>query len=110
MKKTILIALLTLLPLTATAEEIDNILKKQCQYEVYGNGEKDFLTGSYMLGIVSGIDYITSKKDKTIFANKSSYTIISSKACQNALNNISSNGFLNDFRWQATKLISTEYN
>ena len=100
---------LAVLPSTVLADSIDNMMKKQCQYNVYGNGTTSNSSSSYLSGIIVGINSMIDSKDRTEFSKKSNPGIISDKACQNALNNISSNGFSNDYLWEAIKLISKKY-
>jgi len=87
-----------------SASELDNGLKKECQYIAIGTGNSDTQYNAYLLGVISGIQYMT--KDITDFAKVSSFTEKRHKACKNALNNAGSSGFDVDYKREAVKLIS----
>ena len=87
----------------------DEMVKKQCQYDIYGNGQTSSYAIGKMMGIIDGIMYMTSKEDKEDIIATATFGIISDKACQNALNNISEYGFYEDYKWELTKLLSKKF-
>ena len=91
------------------ASSADSDLKKQCQYDIYGNGKADYYSIGKMMGIIEGLMYLTDSKDKEEFAKSANFGTISDKGCQNALKNISENGFKADYKWELTKLISKKF-
>ncbi len=102
----IFMALLILLPITVFAgHTLDGGLKKECQYLVYGNGTENRIFSSYLAGVISGIMFTTSLKDRTAFGKNADVRTKQLKTCQNALNNISADGFKVDFMWELSKLI-----
>lgn len=88
------------------ASDIDDGLKKQCQYIVHGNGSTDLQYNAYLLGVVSGIQHMTI--EITDYGEISSYADKRHKVCKNALSNIGKSGFDSDYKREATKLISKE--
>ncbi len=104
-KLTIVMAFLTIIPITLSANNIDTGIKKQCQYLVYGNGSEDIYLNLFMSGIVTGIDFMIDKQDKSTFSKNSNNGVLVYKTCQNTLNDISSSGFLIDFKWHAYRLM-----
>ena len=102
----ILMALLILLPITASADyTLDIGLKKECQYVVYGNGMESKIYSTYLAGMISGVTFMIPLKDRTTFGKNADVRTKQLKACQNALNNISADGFEADFMWEVSKLI-----
>ena len=103
--KTFIAFMITLLmPALANASELDNGLKKECQYIVIGTGNSETQYSAYLLGVISGIQHMA--KNITEFANISSFTEKRHKACENALKNTGSSGFDLDYKREAAKLIS----
>lgn len=102
----ILITILMTSPINAS-NFVDNKLKIQCQYLVYGEGKPNDFYNMYLMGVISGIQYMIA--DPTEFTYNAKDGVKVNKACQNALKNIGENGFASDFKWQATKLMSKEY-
>lgn len=90
--------------ITVHASELDNGLKKECQYIVIGTGNTDTQYSAYLLGVISGIQYMS--KNITDFAKVANFTEKRHKACKNALNNTSSAGFDSDYKREAAKFIS----
>lgn len=87
-------------------QNADEAFKKECQYEVYGNGESiDFVAGM-MSGIVKGAVSMIPKEESTNFLLNSTIGTIKLKACQKTLNNITPSGFRSDYKSQVIKLIS----
>ena len=109
MKKIILISL-SLIPASLIADfTLDNGIKKECQYHLYGNGVRNDIYSGYVAGIIDGILYTTYEKYQTSFAKHAKTGTIVNKACQNALLNISADGFLNDYKWEVSKLVDTRF-
>jgi len=105
----ILTAILATIFMTSpiNANMLDDKLERQCQFQVYGNGEVDIMNGMYLLGLVSGMKYMTL--DRTEFASNTNYGAQTDKACENALNNITAYGFEDDFKREVMKLQSEQY-
>ena len=89
-------------------KEIDETLKNQCKYIVYGNleGTNNDQASGYLLGFVQGIEYITDKADLTEFFTSRNYRMIIERSCENALKNSTEKGFQEDYKLEAHKLIS----
>jgi len=97
---------LTLLITSAYASKTDAMLKKQCQYIVFGKEENNRFFLGYLHGIVQGISFATPPKDVTAFYKRSKSQTVNLKACENALINVTTHGFVNDFKMETLKLIS----
>lgn len=89
---------------SVNASDIDDGLKKQCQHIVHGYGSPDAQYNAYLLGVISGIQYMTIRT--TDFGEVSSYAEKRHEACKNALNHVSSSGFDADYKREAEILIS----
>jgi hypothetical protein len=89
-------------------KEIDNTLRDQCKYTVYGNleGSNNDQAAGYLLGYVQGIEYMTDKTDLTEFFTSRNYRMIIERSCENALKNSTEKGFQLDYKREAYKLIS----
>ena len=115
MKKNItmtIILLVTILNISlfGATDPNDNYFRKQCQFDIYGNGKNDYTTTSEMSGLVGGMLYMTHKKDTEEFAKTASYGVLRKKACQNTLNNdMSKYGFFSDYKWELRKIINKKY-
>ena len=84
MKKIILA--ITLVFTSVYANKLNNGLKQQCQYMVYGSGKRNkFFTG-IMIGIIEGHNFHVDKKNKTDFILKATHGQIIERACKEALN------------------------
>ena len=100
-----------ILPHTLVAgKEIDETLKNQCRYIVYGNleGENNDQAAGYLLGFVQGIEYTTDKADLTEFFTSRNYRMIIERSCENALKKSTEKGFQTDYKREAYKLISAK--
>lgn len=86
--------------------KLNSSFQKHCQYTLDGNGTLNEITGGMMMGIIIGIQYMIPKEEQTVFSAKASYGTILTKACKNALNNTTPDGFVGDLQWEALKLIS----
>ena len=108
MKLYILSSLFVIISLTtsAKASATDEMLKKQCQYIVFANEKNNRFFLGYLHGIVQGISFATPPKDVTDFYKRSKSQDVNFKACENALINVTSHGFVNDFKMETLKLIS----
>ena len=83
-----MVTLTILLPKTVFAgQEIDETLKSQCKYILYGNlqGTHNDQAEGYLLGFVQGLEYMTAKEELTEFFTSRNYRMIIERACQNAL-------------------------
>ncbi len=89
-------------------KEIDETLKNQCKYIVYGNmeGANNDQASGYLLGFVQGIEYLTEKADLTEFFRSRNYRMIIERTCENTLKNSTEKGFQLDYKREAYKLIS----
>jgi hypothetical protein len=110
----ILIALLIIVPGMASENtdadaKINNGLKKQCQYVVYGNGNDSSLYAGVMAGIPEDIRSSLAVKDTTAFSKYTTQSTMQLKACKNALKHITSDGFKNDYKKAVLKLTSAKY-
>ena len=111
MIKITLATLIILLPKTVFAgQEIDETLKSQCKYILYGNlqGSHNDQAEGYLLGFVQGLEYMTAKEELTEFFTSRNYRMIIERACQNALKHPTKKGFQKDYKFEAFKLISTK--
>lgn len=99
-----------ILPNTLFAgKEIDEALRNQCKYIVYGNleGTNSDQADGYLLGFIQGIEYMTSKADLTEFFTSRSYRMVKERACENTLKNGTKKGFQADYKLEVYKLVST---
>jgi len=89
-------------------KEIDEMLKNQCKYIVYGNleGANNDQADGYLLGFVQGVEYITDKAEQTEFFTSRNYRMIIERSCENALKYSTEKGFQIDYKREAYKLIS----
>ena len=111
MIKITLATLIILLPNSLFAgQEIDETLKSQCKYILYGNlqGTHNDQAEGYLLGFVQGLEYMTAKEELTEFFTSRNYRMIIERACQNALKHPTKKGFQKDYKFEAFKLISTK--
>ena len=90
---------------TSSANNIDEIMKKQCQYLVYGTGENNIYINMYMMDIVAGEMYFTSKKKKFDYAHKTTSNQIKKRACKEALNNNTTKSFEDKYKFGMAMLI-----
>ncbi len=109
----ILIALLIIVPSMASENtdanaKINNGLKKQCQYIVYGKGNDSSFYAGVMAGIPEDIRSSLPVEDTTAFSKHTTQSTMQLKACKNALNYISSDGFENDYKMAVLKLVSAK--
>ena len=101
--------IITILLNTVAQASQDTSVKKQCQYIVYGYGEMNYTFDALLIGYMNGILYAVPSVQKTKFSRSARGETIIRKACHNALNNITINGFEADYRLQLLKLISIKY-
>ena len=109
--KNLLLATMILLGMvtTVTAIEVDDTLKKRCQYYVYGNGHKNDVYDLYMAGIISGQLYQTPTENKSEYARKTKFKQINELACKEALNDNGISNFLAKYLWGVKKIINKNY-
>ncbi len=98
-----------LLNTAATAASQNESVKEQCQHIVYGYGDMNYTIDALLIGYMNGILYAIPHRYKTNFAKNARGETIIRKACHNALNNITINGFEADYRWQLLRLVSNKY-
>lgn len=107
----ILIAILTMATLITSANadaqaEINEDLKKQCQYLVYGNGENNVFVVMYMYGVTAGmIAMLTEDEVSDYVIKKTPSREIVYKACQSALTNTEKLEFQTIFKLEVGNLI-----
>ena len=109
--KTFMVLSLIIIPNSVFGgKEIDQTLKSQCKYILYGNleGTSNDQADGYLLGIVQGIEYTTAKSDLTEFFTSRNYRMIIERACNNALKHSTEKGFQKDYKFEAYKLISAK--
>jgi len=89
-------------------KEIDETMKNQCKYIVYGNqeGTNNDQADGYLLGFIQGIEYTTDKADLTEFFTSRNYRMVIERSCENALKNSTEKGFQSDYKQEAYKLIN----
>jgi len=87
---------------------IDDTLKSQCKYILYGKleGSNNDQADGYLLGFIQGVEYLTVKTDLTEFFTSRNYRMVKERACQNALKNGTKKGFQADYKREVHKLIS----
>jgi hypothetical protein len=90
------------------AQEIDETLKNQCKYILYGNlqGSNNDQADGYLLGFIQGVEYLTARTDLTEFFTSRNYRMVKERACENALKKGTEKGFQADYQLEAYKLIS----
>ena len=92
------------------SRKIDEALKKQCQYVVYGYWEdNEPIWDGYLIGVIDGMLFLMKDSDKTDFAKKSTWGTMKATACKAALSNGSTNGFRFDYRLQLALLINKNH-
>lgn len=101
--------IITLLFSTTLNASQDASVKKQCQYLVYGYGDMDYTFEALLIGYMNGILYATPTNYRTKFSKRARGETLIRKACSNALENITQNGFEADYRLQLFKLINNQY-
>lgn len=90
------------------ANDIHMMLKKECQYRVYGNGESIEIFKGYLYGLAEGIEYTTPSKDRTSFATQD-LNVVVDVACKEAFNNNGSHPFLVKFKWGLSVTLDKNY-
>ncbi|MGB5506915.1 MAG: hypothetical protein WBM70_09520 [Sulfurovum sp.] len=87
---------------------IDDTLKNQCKYILYGNmeGTNSDQADGYLLGFVQGVEYMTAEEDLTDFLKSRNKRMVIERACKNALKNSTQKGFESDYKLEASKLVS----
>ena len=93
----------------SASTEINNALKKQCDYLVNGNGENIVAYNTYLLGVVTGMKYVIPAKEAKEYGKTALAGDIKIKACENTLNNMTSLGFELDYLRETLMLFSTRY-
>jgi len=106
----ILTALLTLTLQTTTANaegdsEVDEIIKKQCQYIVYGQGQGDELANTFLVSIVLEKQFMVRVEEESDFAKKASIAEINHKACESALTNTEKSSFVSIINYEVEKVL-----
>ena len=90
------------------AGEVDNTLKKQCQYWIYGNGKSNTVYESFLYGVAAGTYYNTEKNDRSKKC-ESSYSTIAELGCKEALNDNSTESFSNKVNWGIAVTCNNKY-
>ncbi|MDB2562195.1 hypothetical protein N9X61_01175 [Sulfurimonas sp.] len=107
--KKLIIATMVLVGLapTVSADMIDDGIKKQCQYIVYGNGSDNSLIDMMMIGIVAGHSFKTT--NLTDFAQKATRNQLVELACKEAFNNNKAIDFMPKFQWGVSVTMDKQY-
>ena len=104
--KTKLMILMTFLAVSSinvsASTEINNALKKQCDYLVNGNGKNIEAYNTYLLGVITGMKYVIPAEEAKQYGKNA-------KACENTLNHMTSLGFELDYLRETLILFSTRY-
>ena len=103
----LLTSLLIASPLLASGE--DENIEQQCLYEVYGEGSNSQVMSGYLMGTLAGMYFMTDAEDQSETIQNLSVQEGIALACQNALNNRSSNGFHYDFNNELARIVSKRY-
>lgn len=103
----ILVSIL-LLSISLFGDTVDNLIKKECQYIVYGNGASDRSISSFMYGVVAGTLYHTEEKDSTKNAS-GTYADISELGCKEALSNNKVDSFQMKFLWGVNVIVNKNF-
>lgn len=102
------LSLLSLPNTLQAGKMIDEALKGQCKYVLYGNlqGSNNDQADGYLLGFIQGIEYLKEKAELTEFFTSRNYRMVKERACENALKNSTEKGFQADYKFEAYKLIT----
>jgi len=101
--------LLIFFPNTLSADQrIDEILKRQCQYLVYISGSTKGMDDSLLAGIIRGMGYVIPEEDRSNLYQNKNIDTIKLKACKNALQKSTSNGFESAYNLEVYKLLSNK--
>ena len=104
----ILITLITLVNVV-NAKQVDDILRAQCQFLVYGEGIDKPSVYGLLLGIVDGQTYLTSKENITEYAKVSTHGKIVIQSCLEALNKYHIESFRSNFNLGVAATINKKY-
>ena len=109
--KSVLLATAILMSLSSvvSASEIDDNIKKQCQYLLFGSGVHDTLAITYMYGVIDGQSFQIKEKDKSDFYLRSNNNSISKRACKEAFSDNSADDFSDKFLWGVAVTIDKEH-
>ena len=109
-KLLIIMTLLTVLTINVSAStEINNAIKKQCNYLVNGKGNNIEAYNTYLLGIVTGMKYVIPASEAKEYGKITIGGDIKIKACENTLKHMTSLGFELDYLRETLILFSTRY-
>lgn len=101
MKKTVLALMITCgLFTTASAATYNNMMKKQCQYNLSIIDEYNTVANGYLMGIVVGIQAAIPANQRSKITRQS-LGFIADKACILALNNKNGLGFEQNYKQAA---------
>jgi hypothetical protein len=102
MRKFLLV--LILLAGIASGATYNNMMKKQCQYNLSIIDEYNTIANGYLMGIVVGIQAVIPANERSKIVNQK-LGYITDKACILALNNKSKLGFERKFKEAAYKIM-----
>jgi hypothetical protein len=93
-----------LLASVASGATYNNMMKKQCQYNLSIIDEYNTIANGYLMGIVVGIQAVIPANERSKIVNQK-LGYIADKACILALNNKSKLGFERKFKEAAYKIM-----
>ncbi|MFK5938577.1 MAG: hypothetical protein QM497_09315 [Sulfurimonas sp.] len=101
--KQLIIAIMVLVGLSTTtsANDIDKIIKKQCQYLVYESGKNNIYINMYMMDVIA---------EELGYEDKITANQIKKRACKEALNNDETKGFESKYKFEVAILIENKPN
>lgn len=101
----------SMLPHSLQAETmIDQLLKEQCKYVLYGPKEATIndQADGYLLGFIQGVEYMTDKRELSDFFKSRTYQMVKERACENTLENSTEKGFQADYKYEVKKLLTKD--
>lgn len=105
--KTILIVSVLLVNYANAKIDPNELIRKYCQYEVYGNGNDDIYSSLLMLGIVQGYMFGLTPKDRINQGASPQNVLV--LACKEALNNNSTQQFSDKYKIGVAVTIDKKY-
>jgi len=102
MRKIIPVVLLLVFSSSIFADGLDDAIKAQCKYDVYGNGRYNRDFDMFLIGWVQSAFYHTPTEEVKTNANPSE---IISAACQRALNVTKAGNFYGKISWEVVQII-----
>ena len=107
--KKLVVAMVVVLGLSVSVHaDPAEMMKKQCQYLIYGNGSHDSVSDMFMAGIVAGAFFNIPTAQRTE-KSKASYGAIRELACKEALADNSTEDFDNKYLWGTSTIMDKRY-